>query len=72
MRKSVLFVAAVALSVVMVPQTQAAPAKHKARHAAHATRVAQQPAKPAKDPMCNNPYNKQNMNWQEHYHCFGH
>ena len=73
MRKSIILVAAVALSVVTVPsivsQAQAAPAKqHRARPA---TRVVQQAPAPAKDPMCNNGYNKQNMNWQEHYHCFG-
>jgi len=73
MRKSAILVAAVALSIVTVPSmVNQAQAKHRARHV---TRVVQQerapaPA-PAKDPLCNNPYNKQNMNWQEHYHCFG-
>jgi hypothetical protein len=67
MRKSVILVAAVALSVVTV--AQAAPAKHP--RARHVTRVVQQAPAPAKDPLCDNGYNKQNMNWQEHYHCFG-
>jgi uncharacterized low-complexity protein len=68
MRKSVILVAALALSVVTV--AQAAPTKH--HRAKPATRVVQQQAPaPAKDPMCNNGYEKGNMNWQEHYHCFG-
>ena len=73
MRKSVILVAALALGVVSAPsiisQAQAAPAKHRARHA---TRVVQQvPRAPAKDPMCDNGFEKGNLNWQEHYHCFG-
>jgi len=72
MRKSVIFAAAVALSVATVPsiisQAQAATAKKHHGHA-HVVRAAQQRA-PAKDPMCNNGYQKGNMNWQEHYHCF--
>jgi hypothetical protein len=75
MRKSVILVAAVALSVVTVPSmvSQAQAAKH---HPRHATRVVQRehapaPA-PAKDPLCNNSYQKGNMGWMEHYHCYGH
>ena len=72
MRKSVILAAAVALSVATVPsiisQAQAAKAK---KHDAHAqpVRAAQERA-PAKDPNCNNGFQKGNMNWQEHYHCF--
>jgi hypothetical protein len=73
MRKSVILLAAVALSVVTVPsiinQAQAAPAKHR-----HATRVVQQEREPAqaKNPLCDNGYNRGNMNWQEYYHCYRH
>jgi hypothetical protein len=76
MRKSVILVAALALGVVSAPsiisKAQAAPAKH--HRARPATRVVQQEQRapaPAKDPMCNNGFEKGNMNWQEHYHCFG-
>lgn len=73
MRKSIILVAAIALSVVTVPSmvSQAQAAKHRARHA---TRVVQQerapaPA-PAKNPLCNIGYEKGNMGWQEYYHCY--
>jgi hypothetical protein len=72
MRKSVILVAAVALSVAVpsiVSQAQAAPAKHRGRHV---TRVVQQAPAPARNPLCDNGYNKQNMNWQEYYHCYRH
>ena len=73
MRKSVIHLAVVALSVMTVPSmvSQAQAAKHQSRHV---TRVVQQeraPA-PAKNPLCNNGYEKGNMGWMEYYHCYGH
>jgi hypothetical protein len=71
MRKTLILVAALALGVVTVPsiisQAQAAPAKHRAHHA---TRVMHEERAPAKNPLCNNGYEKGNMNWQEYYHCY--
>jgi hypothetical protein len=74
MRKFGILAVAVALSAVTVPsiisQAQAAPTKHP-KHHPHMIQAAQHERAPAKkDPNCDNGYQKGNMNWQEHYHCF--
>lgn len=78
MRKFVVLGAALVLSVVTVPsivsQAQAGPAaKHRTPHAHMIQTMHQEkqaPAKPAKDPECNIGFQKGNLNWQEHYHCY--
>lgn len=73
MKKSIILAVAVALSAVTVPSiiSQAQAAKARKPHAhAHVVRAVHRERAPAKDPNCDNGYQKGNLNWQEHYHCF--
>lgn len=67
MRKSVILVAALAVSVIS--QVQAAPARHHGRHVTHVA-LRRDPVPAKKNPLCNNRFEKQNLGWQEYYHCF--
>lgn len=73
MRKWIILAATVALSAVtassIISQGQAAPAKGRKPHS-HVMQTVQQDRAPAKNPLCNNGFEKGNLNWQEYYHCY--